>query len=116
MGQRLGVRAWPREQGQAQIEHLHLAAAGEQQVGRLHVAVDHALGVGVLQTPCGLRDPSTGLRHRQRSLLLDELRQVRALDEFHRQVVSAVDLVRVENRHDVGVRQLRGRSGLARNR
>jgi hypothetical protein len=50
-------RAGPRQAdvvealGQAEVSHLRLAVGGEQDVGRLQVAVDHALVVGGLDGP-----------------------------------------------------------------
>ena len=40
----------------------------------------------------------------ERSMMLDDLAQVSAVDELHRQVVNAVALARVVGRDDVGVR------------
>ena len=57
--------------GQAEVEHLDdrpVALAGEHQVARLDVAVDHAVLVGVLQAQRRLVDEVAGVGHRQRAL------------------------------------------------
>ena len=59
--------------------------AGEHQVARLDVAVDHPVLVGVLQAQRRLVDEVAGVGDRQRPLGLDQLGQVEALDVLHRE-------------------------------
>ena len=69
----------PAHLGQAEVEHLDhrpVPLAGEHQVARLDVAVDHAVLVGVLQAQRRLVDEVAGMGHRQRPARLDQLGQV----------------------------------------
>ena len=73
---------------QAEVEHLddRLAPrAGEQQVGRLDVAVDHPVFVRVLEAQGRLVDVLAGVGNRQRPLRLDDPGQVEAVDILHGQ-------------------------------
>ena len=60
-----------------------LPSRGEDQVGRLDVAVDHAPLVGVLQAQRRLVDEVAGVDHRQRAAGLHHLRQVFPVDVLH---------------------------------
>ena len=65
-----------REQGQAQVENLHHPLLIDQQVGGLHVAVNQAGIVGVLEALGGLGDVVAGHSQRQRPIVLDDVLQV----------------------------------------
>ena len=98
--------------GQAEVEQLGVVALGDQDVGRLDVAVDEATGVGGRQ---GRRDlvgelarPADG----QRAAGADQRFQVRPVHELHDQVMQdrlagprAVGLAGIERGDDVRVPQ-----------
>ena len=95
--------------GQPEVEDLDhgaVALAGEHQVARLDVAVDHAVLVGVLQAQRRLVHVVAGLGHRQRPAGLDQLRQVESLDVLHRQDEALADAEGRVGRDDVGMMQL----------
>ena len=98
---------------QAHVEDLDRAFLVQQQVAGLDVAVDDVAFVGILEPAGGLQDVLDGLRHRQRSLLLDQGRQVLALHVFHDQVMDAPMLAGVVGLHDVGMIEFRGGFHLA---
>ena len=86
------------EAGQAHVENLDHALFVHQQVGRLDVAMDDALGMGEGQPAGGLADVIDGRLDRQRAVLLDQRRQVLAVDVFHHQEVQALALRRRRRR------------------
>ena len=96
----------------AKVGELHRARLGEHQVLGLHVAVDEALGVRMLQRARDLP------RDLQRRALLDALVAVQlvedrlAVDVLHHEVVVLAHLADVERADDVGVAELRGRTSL----
>ena len=83
----------------------------EQDVGRLEVAVDDAVLVGVLRRPRRpadqLRPPRAGAAGRRRPL-----RQALALDEPHAEVMLPVVLADLVDRHDAGMVEVGGGLGL----
>ena len=101
--------------GQAPVHDLDLAERADHDVGRLQVAVDDAVGVGVADRLADL------LEHRQEPAAVgrrvgppsEQVVEGLALDELHRQERPAVgqraDLV---DRRDAGVLQLAGDPGL----
>ena len=74
--------------------------------------MDQALLVDVLQAQADLADVVAGLRRRQGSDVAEELGQVDPLDVFHDEEEGAVDLIGVEGRDDVGMREAGGRPDL----
>ena len=108
------VRVAPRlaQQRQAEVEELHLAAPGEDQVRGLEVAVNHVELMDLLEAERGLPDHLAGHVHRQGTMLLHEPRQVGPLDELHDQVMLPLGLARVLGVDDVRVLELRDRRDL----
>ena len=72
---------------QTEIRHLHAAAAVEQNVFRLDVAMDDALVVGILQCVANLRHDGQRLA-RGNAPGVQQLPQVHAVHEFHQEVVK----------------------------
>ena len=72
---------------QTKIRHLHPAAAVEQNVFRLDVAVDDALVVRELQRVANLRDDGQRLARRDASRV-KQLPQIHAIHKFHQEVVK----------------------------
>jgi hypothetical protein len=98
---------------QAQVEHLDHALWRQQQILRLHVAVDQAALEGVLQPQRRLPGVGAGQVNGQRAFLLDQPAEVGPLDEFHDEEVGAAGLVRVVGVDDVRVVELGGGADLA---
>jgi len=72
----------------------------EHQVGRLHVAVDHTLAVGVGQGVSGGAHNAQGLGQRQPIVGLAQLKEAIfegwAFDQLHDHVVAFVNLIVLE--------------------
>src|SRR5262249_9622430 len=97
----------PLQPGQADVQDENLfALEGDDQVGRLDVAVDQALFEGVLQSQGGLVDVIAGLVRRQRAGQFDQPHQVEPLDVLHDEVVDAAFEAEVEGLDEFGVLQL----------
>ena len=83
--------------------------AAEHQVGRLDVAVDELVLMGMLEPQRGLADHLAGRAHAQRlsglPLGLDQALEVDAVHVFHRQEMDAVGLAGVVGTHDVRMLQ-----------
>ncbi|MFO0633675.1 MAG: hypothetical protein U0168_12565 [Nannocystaceae bacterium] len=97
---------------EAEVEHARSIVASDQHVVGLEVAVDDALGVGGGEALAGAQEHREDLVPRAR-LRVAPRPQGHAADQLHRHehlVALLPDLVHV---HDVGVRQLRDRLGLA---
>ena len=75
--------------------------------------MNHPLLVSELQPARRLKNAPHRLLGRQRPVLLDEFRQVIAVDELHDQKVCAVGLVGIVGRDDIGMFELRRRLHLA---
>ncbi len=102
--------------GQAEVEHLDPAAAGDHHVRRLDVAVHEAARVGLGQGLGHLRgqvEDALELKRRR----LGQLRQRAARHVLHGdealRALAAVQLVDLVDHRDVGVVEGRGRPGLA---
>ncbi len=98
---------------QPEVEDLDGAALVEDQVGRLDVAMDDTLLVGVVEAEGRLPDGIHGVANRQRSLLLDLRVEIGAVDVLHRQVVDGAGGVEVERPHDVVMGEPERLAGLA---
>ena len=85
----------------------------QHQVGRLQVAVDHALLVEVLQAEQRLVDEADRLGRRQLAAPLQHLLERLAVEVLHDEVVQPVGLADLEGADDVGVLELHGQPGLA---
>ena len=101
------------EAREAEVEDLHLAVVGDEDVGRLDVAMDDARAVRVREA----------VAHRERDLELARQRhplgrahpllEIAPLEKLHGEIRQAFFLAEVVNGDDVAVRQLRGGTGLA---
>ena len=89
--------------GDAEVGQLRLTPVGEQDVGRLDVAVDHAVVVRVLQRAADLQSDLTSLPPIEPPAVLQLLLETRALDEFHRVEERALFLAVAVQAHDAGV-------------
>ena len=112
-GQLVLLRAGRFEPGQTHVQNLDRPLPIQQQVRRLDVAMHHAVLVGVWQSAGRLQDAVHGLVERQRPLLLDERREVGAVDVLHHQEVRAAGFVGVVGGDDVGMFELGGGFDLA---
>ena len=108
----------PTQAGQTHVQHLYnslldrSSRPGDDEIGRLDVAMHHAVLMGVLQAECRLPDIIARLHHGQRAEFENQAFEVLALDVLHGKVVDAADLVGVVRQHDVRVHQLGRRLGL----
>ncbi len=101
---------------QAEVGQLRFALLVDQHIGRLDVAVDYVVAVGVGQRLRQLADDLNGLLDWQDTpigLRLEQRFQRAARDEVHGDVVVRAVLPGVEDTDDVGVRQPGRRPRLA---
>ena len=84
-----------------EVAELHLVRSGDEQVARLHVAVDEALLVQVLERARGLEDDLERDVLGERPFAIEPLERGLSVDELHDEVVQAVDGVMVEAAHEV---------------
>ncbi len=75
---------------QSEVEHLGVVVRRDHDVGRLEVAVDEALFVGVLQAGGDLGEQPGGAGGAQRAVSRDDAVEVPAGDVLHGDVVGAV--------------------------
>ena len=85
----------------AEIEHPRLGAADHEDIGRLDVAMDHALGVGEGEGVGDAAHDQGGLRRRRPPAFLAQLAQVAALQQLHRDVGAVVADAGIEHGDDV---------------
>ena len=93
----------------AEIRDLDPAAAGQQHVGRLDIAVDDAARMRCVQRFVDLLGDARGRHRLERPALLDDRGQVAAVDELHDDERVAGFHAVVENVDHVGVVERRGR-------
>ncbi len=96
--------------GQAEVHDDRLAASRDEDVGRLQIAVNDALGVGLVQREGQPADEVGGLHARQWRRKGDGQRP--ALDVGHRQERRAVELAGVVDGAEVGVAEAGGAAAL----
>ena len=94
--------------GDAEIGDFHLARSGDHDVGRLDVAVDHAVAVRHEQAARGLDQYRQQFRRGQRATVAVDVGQRVAGHVLHDEEADAIVLVILEQRGDVGVRQIGG--------
>ena len=80
----------------------------DHQVGRLNVAMDQAMLVGVVQSEADLPHQFTSQADGQRAALRNPSAQIDAVDELHHQEMSAVGLGRIVGRDDIRMAKLAG--------
>ena len=96
----------------AEVGHQRVASA-EENVLRLHIAVNHAVAMGVLETVGHFaRDPER-IGQRELPFALETSPERLSLDVGHGEPEQAVGLTGVVDREDVRVLQPRRRSDLA---
>ena len=101
-----------RELGDAEVEHLRLSSARDEDVRGLHVAVNDAVGVRGLE-PVGDLDPELeDTVHRQRPAS-DRFLERAPVEQFHDDELLAVTLADVVDRADVRVIERRRDARLA---
>ena len=96
---------------ETEIGDPHDAVLVEQQVGRLHVAVEHVARVRVLERRRDVVSDSGRLRDVEQRPLIEHRPEAAALEELEDHERHVV-LAPVVDRHDVGVTQRRGELGL----
>ena len=98
--------------GDAEVGDLHLAGIGHHDVRRLHVTVDHAMGMRDEQAACGLNENRQQLDRVHRAVLLVvQVCKRLARHVFHDEESDAVMLVIFEQRSDVRMRKIGGIMG-----
>jgi len=95
---------------QAKIGNKRRAGVVQQDVGRLHVAMQHAALVGMMHRVCHID------HHLRRTARIVQpaaavLLQIAALHQLHRKVLNAIHLAHVIDRHDARMVQLGHRDG-----
>jgi hypothetical protein len=101
---------------ESEVEDLREAVLRDDDVGRLDVAVDDALVVGVLEALRGLRDDVDGLVDGQLLLVREDHVERLALAVLHGVVVVAQVLAGREGADDVGVLEAMAASDSRRKR
>ena len=99
--------------GDAEVGHLRHAGVGDEDVRRLHVAVDHAVAVGEGERVGHLGTEARGHVGAQRAVAADDLGERVAGHELHGHEVGAAVLAPVVDPHDVRVVQAGRGLGLA---
>ena len=102
------------QSGHAQVEDLYHALPVDQQVGRLDVAMDHVVAVGVGQAAGRLAKVIDGPFELQGAFGFHHPLEVLPLDELHHHVVAVVFPVDVVGMDDIRMVQRRDRPGLAK--
>ena len=104
----VGDAALGQDLGQAPVHHLHLAEGPHHDVGRLEVAVDHPLGVGIRQRLRHLQGDGQQARPIGRRVgpLAEDRRERLALDQLHGEEGPVAEAADVVDRHDAGMLQL----------
>jgi hypothetical protein len=97
------------ELGEAEVEDLHLSARRDEDVLRLDVAVNDALGMGLVQR-VGDLDPHVDDAGRIQRPVSDQLGERLPVDVFHGDVADAALFADIVDVRDVGVRERRSRS------
>ena len=96
----------------AEIRDLDVGVLRQQDVGRLDVAMDHAVSVRVVERLAALEDDLDDLVDRQQIVDLGVLLERAALDVLHDDVAAFLVGHRVEDGRDVRMRQLAGERSL----
>jgi hypothetical protein len=94
--------------GDAEVGDLDRGAQRDEDVRRLHVAVDEPGAVGGVERVGDLLADADHVGDGQATLLVDQVAEGRALDQLHHDVRDAVVVARVVGGDDVGVRETGG--------
>ena len=97
---------------QTEVENFGVSALGDENVGRLDVAMNNALGVGGVER-IGDFDAQGENRFQFHGAGADQVLERDAVKKFHDQKGAAVFLADVVDRADVGMVERRGGLGLA---
>ncbi|MNS73448.1 hypothetical protein D3C72_1068910 [compost metagenome] len=97
----------------AEVHQLDAAVVEQNDVVRLDVAVDDAVGVGVVQGAADLGADVDELLDAEGLAHVDVVLEGLALEQLHHHEVALAFLEVVEDADDVGVLELAGRLGLA---
>ena len=95
--------------GDSEVRHLHLAVCRDNDILRLHIAVNDALGMCSRKAHTYLDRDTRGLPHGKLPLFRDIILEGNSLDKFHYYIIIARILPDVKNIDDIGIRQT-GRS------
>ena len=98
---------------ESEINQVYKIFADHQQVRRLHIAVHQPGLVRRIQRCGNLFDHPHGLLRTHRSIALENLVQIDAVDDRHHQIQAPVELTGLVNRDDVRAGQPGRRIGLA---
>ena len=103
----------PAELGDAEVHHLGLAVVANEDVGRLDVAVDHPLLMGVVEGEGHLGAVGGGGLDVEPALAIQDGLERLAVDPLHGDEGQAVGgvAIGVENRHDAGMMEAPGGAG-----
>ena len=96
-------RGQPGRARNAEVGDVYVAGFVEEEVSRLHVAVDDAVRVRVVECACRLLEPPERVRSRRTCFLGQALLERRAGDVLHDDVRTLVGLADVVDRDDVRV-------------
>ena len=99
--------------GDPEVGQLDLALAGDHQVRRLEVAVDHAVLVRVVQRVADLDGQVDHLAPGERPALLEDVVEGHPVDVLHREVRGPLVPAEGQEADDVGVAELLEDLGLA---
>ena len=97
---------------QAEVHDLHRAVLEQDQVLRLHVAVDDVLRVGRGEPVGRLARHAQRVHHVEALLAVEEIQDLLAVEQLHHEVVELPLRAHVVDLQDVLVVDLRDRAGL----
>ncbi len=106
MGERLRNDA-----GDPEVRDLDLSIGADQDISGLHIAMDDALAVSVVECIGHLPQNVEQIRQRRRIAAREQLLQRKALDKLHRQVPMALVLAELVDGDDTGVGKSAGGGG-----
>ena len=104
----VGDAPFGQDLGQPPVHHLDLAEGPHHDVGRLEVAVDHPLGVGIRHRLRHLQGDGqqAGPIGRRVGPFAEDRRERLALDQLHGEEGPVAEAADVVDRHDAGMLQL----------
>src|SRR5262249_31332161 len=105
------VGVWSQAAGQAHVHELSTSRSGDDNVGRLDVAVDDTALRRVGQSCCNLEEKMDSFGNRQLTTAIEDGTQVLAFNELEGDEVQPLVLTAEEDAGDVLVVELGGRTG-----